>query len=371
MEINKINYPSILIDYIDGNIDALGVAEVLLFLEQNPDIKNEFEGINKLVISAPNACLLPNEKVLLKKIVSDEVVNNSTFDELMVAQMEGDLSASSNQVLNSLITQNTSLQKLQNIFISTKITPNFAIQYEQKNKLKKRTLIIPLFRIIAVAASLLLLVGLSYFIYFHTTHQISNHNNNQVAETKTIIKNNIVLPVPIKKVVEVPKSEIKPTLVINKTTKNSINQTVVLNKNKSIKTNTNEAIAFQNNVIIKAIKPRALQVLTIENNAPLEVKITPLPITENVWVASNTAQEEYPTIFQLIKNKIIKKGAANLNEKNEPNGNFDALHVLSAGANIIDKTTGQKVLLKRNYNNNGSVKSFAISVGNFTFERLK
>ena len=146
---------------------------------------------------------------------------------------------------------------------------------------------------------------------------------------------------------------------------------VILIENKLIKTNESEAIAMQNRVLIQEITPRALQVLLAENNAPLEVKITPLPMTENILLASNTNEAEYPTIFQLIKNKIIKKGATNLEEKNEPIGHFDALHVLSAGANVIDKATGQKVLLKRNYIRNGTVKSFAISVGSFSFERLK
>lgn len=371
MEINKINYPPILIDYIDGNLDALAVAEVLLFLEQNPDIKNEFEGINNLTITPPNIHLLATEKVFLKKMVVDEVVNNKTFDELLVAQMEGDLSASSNQALDHLIIQNTSLQKLKNIFLATKITPNFTIQYAQKNKLKKRALIIPLYRIIAVAASLLLLIGLSYFIYFNTTNKVANNSNYQVAQTTTIIKKNSPLTTPINKVIEAQKNEIKTALAANKIINKPINNTVLLHENKSIITDGSESIALENHLIIEKIKPRALQLLVIENRALVKVKINPLAVYENILLANNLKNEEYPTIFQLIKNKIIKKGAANLDEKNQPNGNFDALHVLSAGANIIDKTTGQKVLLKRNYNKNGSVKSFAINVGGFSFERLK
>jgi hypothetical protein len=48
MEIDINNYESVLIDYFDGNLNALEVAEVLLFLEQHPEIKNEFEALGTL-----------------------------------------------------------------------------------------------------------------------------------------------------------------------------------------------------------------------------------------------------------------------------------------------------------------------------------
>jgi len=40
--INRSNYEVWFIDYADGQLSPDQVAEMLLFLEENPDLKNEF-----------------------------------------------------------------------------------------------------------------------------------------------------------------------------------------------------------------------------------------------------------------------------------------------------------------------------------------
>ena len=41
--INRNNYEAFLLDYVEQNLTAELVAELMLFLEQNPDLKAELE----------------------------------------------------------------------------------------------------------------------------------------------------------------------------------------------------------------------------------------------------------------------------------------------------------------------------------------
>jgi hypothetical protein len=52
MSINRNNYETYLIDYLDGTLHPNEVAEVLLFLEQHADIKQEFEAMGGVVLPA-------------------------------------------------------------------------------------------------------------------------------------------------------------------------------------------------------------------------------------------------------------------------------------------------------------------------------
>ena len=65
MKINRNNYEAFLIDFLDGTLDAVLVAELMLFLEANPDIREEFDGIEDVSLESQNIHF--TEKDFLKK----------------------------------------------------------------------------------------------------------------------------------------------------------------------------------------------------------------------------------------------------------------------------------------------------------------
>ena len=65
MSINRNTYEVYLIDYFEGNLDALQVSELLLFLEQNPDLKTECENLELVYLTQDN--IAPLDKSSLKK----------------------------------------------------------------------------------------------------------------------------------------------------------------------------------------------------------------------------------------------------------------------------------------------------------------
>ena len=52
MNITKTNYESWFLDYYEGNLSAIQVAELFLFLQQNNELQNEFESFNPINIAS-------------------------------------------------------------------------------------------------------------------------------------------------------------------------------------------------------------------------------------------------------------------------------------------------------------------------------
>ena len=64
--INRSNYEVWFIDYADGQLSPEQVAELLLFLEENPDLKNEFTLFEQVELPV-DTVEFPFKKSLKKK----------------------------------------------------------------------------------------------------------------------------------------------------------------------------------------------------------------------------------------------------------------------------------------------------------------
>ncbi len=156
MKITRHNYETFLIDHIDGNLDAETRKELLLFLEQNPDIKNEFENLEDVTISAGDM-KMPGKSELKK---ADETI--SEFDKRCIAFIENDMSEREKLSFAKESFLNEEKSRTLKIFSLTKLTPDTSIVFPDKESLKKS---VPAFRrawlytSISAAAGILLITG--------------------------------------------------------------------------------------------------------------------------------------------------------------------------------------------------------------------
>ncbi len=67
--INRNNYELHIIDYLDGNLNHQQVEDLLLFLDQNHDIKEEFELLDNEPIIAENKISFKGKESLKKMLV--------------------------------------------------------------------------------------------------------------------------------------------------------------------------------------------------------------------------------------------------------------------------------------------------------------
>jgi hypothetical protein len=372
MEINSQNYESVLIDYFDGNLNALEVAEVLLFLEQHPEIKNEFEAFGTLPQSE-NLTVDHDFKLNLKKLNSNKSISDKSFNELIIAQMEGDCSETDSAIISQLIDSNPALHQLKKTFLRTKLVPDFSVIYPNKNQLKrKQALVFYLNKRYTAAAALILMVSMLFLIYRNTNNPIKDRSiaqtkikSKEIESRKASIKTH---ETPVKTVEAVAKTmqssspALAPIAVVSNISNNK-NNTVI-----------NEASSINNEPLHKLTIKSLANVefgLAYHTNTPAgtQVPVSIISATEAVQ------KEDYLTISNFLKKKIIERGKNNLIDSEKPaNSNeleLDPMTVASAGAGIIEKATGKKVFLSRSYNRGGSLKSYTLAAGNFKFERIK
>lgn len=169
MKISRKNYESWFIDYSDGTLTAEQRAELLLFLEEHPDLKAEFENfVNELLPLLPPQESLPETfSASLKR--GD--ITESNLSYYLIASMEGDLNAEEQSKLDSFLKVNPHLQRQQQLVALTHLQPAEEI-YPAKAELKKPVpMLFSLTRTVkyAVAAMLVLtVVAGSYVIYTKT-----------------------------------------------------------------------------------------------------------------------------------------------------------------------------------------------------------
>jgi len=163
MDINRSNYEIWLIDLLDGNLNDPGVAALMAFLDANPDLKDEYEGLSGVLINKPQSKF--PLKDLLKKSTSE--LTDSQFEHLCVAHLEKDIDQQQEEELNEIITgspkRRKEFQLLQKMVL---LQPQY--KYPEKKSLKKNLLVrysIPLYISLLSAAAIIAFVIYSDLLF--------------------------------------------------------------------------------------------------------------------------------------------------------------------------------------------------------------
>lgn len=139
MEINRENYESFLVDYAEGALSAGMQQEVEKFLLLNVDIQQEFDLFEKSSVKYTNN--LYSDKDNLKKIPLDKTTTSSEyFQQLCVSFVDGDLSKSDSDFLQSLVNADAEKQHELNLYKKTKLAVN-NIVFNEKLLLKQSNII--------------------------------------------------------------------------------------------------------------------------------------------------------------------------------------------------------------------------------------
>lgn len=132
--INKNNYESWFLDYHEGTLPAEQVAELFLFLEQHPELQEEFDAFENIKLTDDRTDVFP-AKDFFKKNVVDE----SNVQQFLIAEIEGNLNADEQQALNDFITANSQFEKDRLLYAKTKLADE-AVIFPDKAILKKITI---------------------------------------------------------------------------------------------------------------------------------------------------------------------------------------------------------------------------------------
>lgn len=133
MEINRNNYEAWFLDYIEGNLSAEREAMLLLFLEHNPDLKQELEGFEMISLSDDQPSF--ELKDTLKK--TDEKTLER-FESLSIGSLENINSAEESDELNRMLKEMPALEKELLQFYKTKIQAE-SVSLDEKELYLKNT----------------------------------------------------------------------------------------------------------------------------------------------------------------------------------------------------------------------------------------
>ncbi|MBN1598176.1 MAG: hypothetical protein JW894_07770 [Bacteroidales bacterium] len=186
MFINRNNYESIIIDYLDGKLNASQKVAVELFLDANPDIAEEIYSVTGFTLQEEYSSGFSRES-LLKSFDDIDEISTKNFEEFCIAYYEKDLSKQSEELLFNYVKSHPENNILFELYGKIKFDRDNKVQFSNKGKLLK-PVISPVRRIlyytIPVAAAILL------FILFRTGSK-QNFNSKGVTE-KLISEMNIL-----------------------------------------------------------------------------------------------------------------------------------------------------------------------------------
>lgn len=416
MSINKNNYEAFFLDYHEGNLSPQQVADLLLFVEQHPEFREEFERFENVTLDdlsnvsfegksslkkeitlgnreeyfirnventltpAENNLLerfvkqhpqfLPELELFKKTIVSADtsiVFENKeslkriavTTDDLLIASVEGLLSKHESVLLNQQIAVDAQMRHNYSLYKQTKLVADASIVYENKEELKrKERKIIPFYYYVAAAASIALLL---FFFFNNGKTAEQNFANNDTAKTipaennstNSVVKNNEVVNPNIIVPIQTA-SVIKHNNKVNSVRKDSAIKTPII-------TNESPIIPIAENKNEDKHENTPLVLPIIKNEQPIAM-------LENKQTTTNNKQpSEYLSLRELAAEKIKEKtlddksfAAQKKNGRYKRFSGWDVAQIITRG---ISKATGRNIEVKPTYNDEGDVTAYALGGG--------
>lgn len=180
MEINKNNYESYFIDYLEGTLDEKLVDDFIEFLQKNPQLKKELSLFNSVSIVPEKLKFSKKDKLYREKYDAE-----AAFNQAAIERLENESSEKENKDFKIYLSKHPEKEKDAALFTHTKLKPDTAIVFNKKQNLyrqsKTKTILMWSARIAAV-----LVVGFLFYVLIDKpTNNLSL--NNQVA---TVEKNN-------------------------------------------------------------------------------------------------------------------------------------------------------------------------------------
>ncbi len=136
MKINHSNIEAYLLDYLEGNLNPMLTAELMVFLTEHPEYEKSMPSLDFLLPVAENAKYADKES--LKKNLNDiPEINPRNFEEFCIAYSEKLLQQSDIIRLFRYIGNDPEKHNILHLYSTLKVTPDEQIVYQQKSLLKK------------------------------------------------------------------------------------------------------------------------------------------------------------------------------------------------------------------------------------------
>ena len=132
--INFNNYEAWLLDYAEGNLSAEDTAELLLFMEQHPELQTDVDNLMEFT--------LPSDEIISAdfkhRLHKDEAAFKERFESLCIAFYDKAITAAEKNELDFILKQNPHWTKEFHAFAHTYIHQESDVEFTAKSALKKQ-----------------------------------------------------------------------------------------------------------------------------------------------------------------------------------------------------------------------------------------
>lgn len=322
-----------MIDYLDGNLSPEMVAELLLFLEQNPDLKEEAELLENTPIMNEQEIVFENKNILKKPVFSDEQ---------LVAFMENDLSATEQKKIKKAIESDIELNRRLQLFMLTRLQPELNIVFRNKEALKRGARVVSMYYYFSAAAGIIILLLFYFFLNNKPATQVAEDNKNNTT---------IVPSESNKKPEEKIKSGPLPAPTVN----------TPLAEGKSIKKRRTK---YKNIILRNEEKEKN----TLADQHLQKKEISPVNDVKQEQILAQANTEEL--ISDDYKITTIKAdGNPNDEETESAIAPAKQNGLMSLASNSISKLTGNRLKVRTRNNEEGKVVGLDVKGNNIEFSK--
>jgi hypothetical protein len=349
MKPDRSNYELWLIDWLDGNLDEVRTRQLMDFLDENPDLKEEADSLSMSSLEPDkNASFL---KKGLKKTASDLPL--SQVEYLSIAYLENDLSRDRQKDLEENISKNPESRKLFEAIQKTRLKPQ-EHSFVNKRILLKKTPAQKVFRL-SVAALSAAAATTVIVVSFLILPKLSEKSNEALAINST----NDTL------VIQKGKA-----LTVNSISKDITHLTASQNKRQTseesfqeVAEEADQQIAYIN-IDTSSIFEHGREIFIPEKPVPSDMRVGH-EAAKTVLAASYIVTRE-PSYYDPERSRLRKFIASTFREKILKNKVYDdaplqTYEIAEAGIEGLNKLLGWQMALVKTSDDEGEPTSFYFS----------
>ena len=346
------NYEAFILDFYEGNLDAVQTELLMDFLQNNPDCKADFDAFDNVKLEIEEAIFSGNEVLLSHELAFQSTISNDNFEEFSIAFHEGILLPEKEEELELFLATNPSYQSIHKIYSSVYL-PQETIVFDQKKALLQQEpkIIYAFFKYAAVAAAIfwgVFLLNRPEQVYFYNaTKPIAAVELND--QFDTFFENQVA--VPIQTVKENYVKQVKELPVIKA---NPISKPTLLKMDK-----LEEELALAE--VTKVVK--IIDEVPVIKSTDIDIKVDYADQVTEVVAPNekvNSPDLEVMTEYASLRNaalSVIKNDML----KNRPIIEALAEEITTATSDKI-KITAKKGITKR-------IQEFALEIGEFSISK--
>ncbi len=359
--INKHNYESYLIDWMEGTLDARTTHEVMAFLDANPDIRKEAEGFEEVVLEPEPVFYKDKSAIKKTKILAYGAITPKNYETFFIAFYENDLTEDEKTELKNFLKINTGLQKEFDFFGRLYLTDDEVVSCPQKELLYGKRKIIPLFWTASAAAVIILLIAvfgiLKSSINPDTLPQKVNTfaqrtaATNKNASSHTTTNHNTV------------------QITVKKAADKGLSKTVGVHPKKTVAAKkTQQTVKKERNIVlIAALHPVNSNIKLTDDEVYCRFKYKKNLTTAQVLPVKKSRSFAGKIVAALFND--VKKKAAGVMPKDTESNEPLLAKVFDGGAHLLNNYTGTQATVTKYYDGRGNLVAYHFSGGQINFSK--